>query len=184
MNSDEENAKPKRPWQEVAREAQQYRDSTIAAVQPELPTLPHPLPKNVTAIAGQVLSDREEHITSLSVNSLLDALAGRGIGERLLAVEVVNAFLRRAALAQKLVSYFCFLGNLMIEQFRLSTFIPGKLCHRAAPQASPRTRPLPGRLLRTVWNANRASPWSPYFCQGACWDERFAFTCFIHCLMG
>lgn len=106
MSSKEENAKSKRPWREVAREAQQYRDSTIAAVQPELQTLPPTLPKNVMAIAGQVLSDREKYITSLSVNSVLDALAGRCIGERLLAVDVVNAFLRRAALAQKLVRYF------------------------------------------------------------------------------
>lgn len=105
MSSQDKNAKPKRPWQEVAHEAQQYRDGTIAAVQPQLPPLPHPLPKNVMGIPGQVLSDREKRITSLSVNGLLDALAGRGAGERFFAVEVVNAFLRRAALAQKLVGY-------------------------------------------------------------------------------
>lgn len=105
MNPEEKETKPKRPWQEVALEAQQHRDATIAVIQPEIPTLPHSLPKNVMGIPRKMLSDPEKQITSLSVNGLLDALAGRGSGERLSAVDVVNAFLRRAALAQKLVGY-------------------------------------------------------------------------------
>ncbi|KAF2754925.1 amidase [Pseudovirgaria hyperparasitica] len=96
-------SKPKRPWQDVAHEAQQYRDRTVAAVRPELPALPSPLPRNVMAIPGQILSQRELYITSLSVSCLLDALAGRGV-ERITAVDVINAFLRRAALAQRLTN--------------------------------------------------------------------------------
>lgn len=55
------------------------------------------------SIVRQVLTDREDHITSLSVSGVLDLLAGKGAGERLSAVEVTRAFLRRAALAQNLV---------------------------------------------------------------------------------
>jgi len=109
MTSETKTAKPTRPWQQVAREAQRHRDSTVDDIQPPLPAaLPHPLPKNVTAIPDQILSSRELYITSLPVTALLDALAGRHGdgrgGERLSAVEVTNAFLRRAALAQKLVN--------------------------------------------------------------------------------
>lgn len=138
MSSQRENAKPKRPWQEVAREAQQHRASTIAAVQPQLPALPQPLPGNVTAIAGQVLSHRERYITSLSVNALLDALAGRSIGERLRAVEVANAFLRRAALAQKLVGvsgrfhdYFKQSTDEHVKVNCVTELLPGRALERA-----------------------------------------------------
>lgn len=99
--------RPTRPWQEVAREAQQHRDSTIASIRPVLPPLCPSLPKDVTGIPRQVLLDREAEITSLPLDDLLHRLGGRGLAERLSAVEVVNAFLRRAAIAQRLVSWLC-----------------------------------------------------------------------------
>lgn len=95
--------KKKRPWRDIAREAQQYRDASIARVQPELPQLPENLPKNVTKIPGTVLYWEEIKITEMLPEDLLSALAS---GE-LTAVAVTTAFLRRASLAQKLV---CFQG--------------------------------------------------------------------------
>jgi len=91
--------KRKRPWQDIAREAQQYRDASIARVWPDLPQLPENLAKNVTEIPGTVLSREEVQITEMSPEGLLNVLAS---GD-LTAVAVTTAFLRRASLAQKLV---------------------------------------------------------------------------------
>ena len=93
------DTKRKRPWQDIAQEAQQYRDASIARVRPELPQLPENLPKDVTKIPAAVLSREEVHITAMSPEDLLRVLAA---GE-VTAVAVTTAFLRRAGLAQKLV---------------------------------------------------------------------------------
>lgn len=91
--------KRKRPWQDIAQEAQQYRDASIARVWPDLPQLPENLAKNVTEIPGTVLSQEEVQITEMPPECLLSVLAS---GD-LTAVAVTTAFLRRASLAQKLV---------------------------------------------------------------------------------
>jgi hypothetical protein len=91
--------KKKKPWRDISREAQQYRDASIARVQPELPQLPENLPKNVTRIPGTLLACEEIKITGMLPEDLLGVLAS---GE-LTAVAVTTAFLRRAGLAQKLV---------------------------------------------------------------------------------
>ena len=91
--------KKKRRWQDIAQEAQEYRDASIARVQPNLAQLPENLPKDVTKIPGTVLSRKEVQITEMPPEDLLRVLAS---GE-LTAVAVTTAFLRRAALAQKLV---------------------------------------------------------------------------------
>jgi amidase len=91
--------KRKRPWQDIAQEAQRYRDASIARVWPDLPQLPENLAKNVTEIPGTILSQEEVQITEMPPEGLLSALAS---GD-LTAVAVTTAFLRRAGLAQKLV---------------------------------------------------------------------------------
>jgi amidase len=88
-----------RPWQEIAAEAQKHRDATIALVQPPLPPLPVPLPKNVTSIPATILTPEELQITESLPETLLRELAAG----RLTAVGVTRAFLRRAGVAQGLV---------------------------------------------------------------------------------
>jgi amidase len=105
-------AKPKRPWQEIAREAQEYRDASIATFTKEFPTTyatgkSADLPKDSTDIPSGVLEKRDLQITETLPEELVKVLAN---GE-LSATEVTTAFLRRAALAQKLVSSREILSN-------------------------------------------------------------------------
>ena len=93
-------AQPKKPWQDIAKEAQNYRDESIAQVEPKLPELPDRLPECVVNIPAQILTPREREITETPTEVLLELLAS---GDHT-AVTVITAFLRRAALAQKLVS--------------------------------------------------------------------------------
>lgn len=87
-------------WQETAKQMQEHRDATIAALDPPLPILPDDVLLNVTGIPKQVLTEREIELTESSPEYLLDALAAGFIT----STEVTKAFLRRAGLAQKLVS--------------------------------------------------------------------------------
>jgi len=86
-------------WQEVAADRQKHRDATLAAIEPAIPDIPSP-PLNTVPIAKDILTPEEITITESKVEELVPLLAK---GE-LSAVTVVKAFLRRAALAQKLVS--------------------------------------------------------------------------------
>jgi hypothetical protein len=80
-------------------EAREFRDASISRVEAPLSPLPSPLPKNVTRIANDVLSSEELKITSYDAVELIQA-----IREKVFTCEAVTrAFLRRAALAQKLV---------------------------------------------------------------------------------
>ena len=85
-------------WQEVAADRQKYRDATLAAIKPYIPDIPSPS-LNTISIAKDILTKEEIKITESKVEELAPQLAQ---GE-LSAVTVVEAFLRRAALAQKLV---------------------------------------------------------------------------------
>ncbi|KAI9794120.1 MAG: hypothetical protein M1835_006801 [Candelina submexicana] len=87
-------------WQEIAQDMQKHRDETIAEVQPSIPDVPRELPRNVTLIPAELLSTREIELTETSPEKLVAALAE---GD-LTSVELTNAFLRRAGLAQKLVN--------------------------------------------------------------------------------
>jgi len=88
-------------WQEIAQEAQDHRDRSLAEVQPPLPEIKaEDLPLNVTSIPALYLSPSEIEISETSPEKLVELLA---TGE-LSCVEVTNAFLRRAGLAQKLVT--------------------------------------------------------------------------------
>jgi hypothetical protein len=94
--------KLKRPWQDIAKEAQEHRD---ASIEPFLRStrgggsVPEKLPKNSMSVPGNTLSPRDQEITELLPEQLTKLLV---TGE-LSSTEVTAAFLRRAALAQKLV---------------------------------------------------------------------------------
>lgn len=77
-----------------------YRDDSIAAVEPTVPEVSSELPLNVTSIPKQLLTNREVEITETSPEDLLTALASNTLS----SVEVTSAFLRRAGLAQRLVN--------------------------------------------------------------------------------
>ena len=91
---------PTKPWQEVAQRAQAYRDDTIAAITSPIPAVPKDLPQNVTKLPKELLTPREVEITEYLPEELLPALAN----SKLSSVEVTNAFLRRAGLAQQLAN--------------------------------------------------------------------------------
>ncbi len=104
--------KPKRSWQEIAREAQEYRDACIANFTKEFPANSTTgqvaeLPKNSIDIPSGVLGKRDLQITETLPEELVKLLAN---GE-LSATEVTTAFLRRAALARRLVSSSEILSN-------------------------------------------------------------------------
>ncbi|KAF2679631.1 amidase [Lentithecium fluviatile CBS 122367] len=93
-------AQPPRPWQEVAKEAQEHRDATIFCLSPPAPSVPSSLPKNVTAIPNEVLNVHTVALTSKPPEELLSLLATGQVS----AVEVTTAYLQRAAVAQGLVN--------------------------------------------------------------------------------
>ncbi|PQE22960.1 hypothetical protein CJF30_00008553 [Rutstroemia sp. NJR-2017a BBW] len=83
-------------WQEVARDRQRHRDETIAAVKPDIPEIGE-IPLNTISLGRQILTEEEIYITESVPEELLDQLTKGDLS----AVQVANAFLRRAALAQK-----------------------------------------------------------------------------------
>ena len=95
-----------RPWQEIAQEAQDHRDASLARVQPGLPAaferiqFSEELPKSSMPIPGKALHPRDFQITQTRPEELIKALASGDLSPTI----VTTAFLRRAALAQKLVS--------------------------------------------------------------------------------
>lgn len=94
---------PQKPWQEVAATAQKRREDSLALIQPPI-ALPETLPLNVTKLPAGILSVEELDITEQNAERLLARLAAR----KLSSVTVTHAFLRRALLAQKLVSHLCY----------------------------------------------------------------------------
>jgi Asp-tRNA(Asn)/Glu-tRNA(Gln) amidotransferase A subunit family amidase len=91
---------PKRPWEEIAKEAQGYRDSTIALLSPPAPQVPPSLPRNVLSQPGLLLDPNDLSITQLQPEKLLASLTSG----RLSAVAVTRAYLQRAAVSQRLVN--------------------------------------------------------------------------------
>jgi hypothetical protein len=96
--------KPKlqRPWQDIAREAQDYRDASIEpflGITGQGAGVPEKLPKNSMSVPITALSPRDNEITELLPEQLTQLLATGKFS----STEVTTAFLRRAALAQKLV---------------------------------------------------------------------------------
>ncbi|KAB8201227.1 amidase signature domain-containing protein [Aspergillus parasiticus] len=95
-----ETPQEKPSWQEIAQGVQKTRDDSIARVDPPIPSLPTVLPDRVIDIPRQLLSPSEVSITETSAEDLVVSLAA---GE-LTAIAVARAFLRRAAIAQKLTN--------------------------------------------------------------------------------
>jgi|SRR6187402_2331108 len=98
-------SQPKRPWQDVANEAQEYRDASVARVPGflelyERSNFSKGMPKNASDVLGSILDPRDFQITELLAEQLVVLLAS---GE-LSATDVTTAYLRRAGLAQKLVN--------------------------------------------------------------------------------
>jgi hypothetical protein len=105
--------KLQRPWREIAKEAQDHRDVTLAQVQPGRPDLFEKFEEDLENIqcdplkgvsimtAGRVLHPDDVNITKMLPENLLTALASAELS----AISVTTAFLRRAVIAQKLVSF-------------------------------------------------------------------------------
>ena len=105
--------KLQRPWQDIAKEAQDHRDATLAQVKPGRPELfekfeedlqnvqSNPLKGFSIMTVGKVLHPDDVNVTKMLPEDLLPALAS---GE-LSATNVTTAFLRCAVIAQKLVSF-------------------------------------------------------------------------------
>jgi amidase len=89
----------KRTWDDIAREAQEYRDGSIDRVRPSLPQNSSSVSKNVMDLPETVLDPFEIKITQVLPEDLVLLLAN---GE-VTAKAVANAFIRRAAVAQRLV---------------------------------------------------------------------------------
>ncbi|KAL8912924.1 MAG: hypothetical protein Q9172_007392 [Xanthocarpia lactea] len=87
-------------WQQTAGRVQAYRLQSISKIQPAIPDLPLQLPKNVTAVPQQLLTQQELEITQSSVECLLACLSTGTWTSK----TVTLAFLRRAAIAQNLVN--------------------------------------------------------------------------------
>lgn len=90
-------AKP--TWQDIAKEAQDYRDASISRVKPAVPVVPEDLPLDRTDVPKYLLATEEVVITQTAPEDLVHSLA---IG-KLTSTAVTTAFLRRAGLAQALV---------------------------------------------------------------------------------
>ena len=88
-------------WQQVAEKAQKHRDEAIAVIQPPTPEVPPTLPLDVTPIPKASLAPKEVKITECPAEELVTLIASGAFT----SIEVTNAFLRRAALAQKLVRF-------------------------------------------------------------------------------
>ncbi|KAK0122254.1 hypothetical protein ONS95_010505 [Cadophora gregata] len=98
-------SKPKRTWEEVAKEARDTRDASIARVPGITEVFAHDLfsnelPKDVMVIPGLVLNQADIQITESLPEKLITLLA-RG---QVSATAVTLAFLRRAVVAQRLTN--------------------------------------------------------------------------------
>ncbi|CRL26988.1 Amidase [Penicillium camemberti] len=87
-------------WQESARKVQAVRDRSIEHVDPAIAALPDTHTGRVIDFPRRHLSQTEIAITESSAETLVTSLASG----KLTATAVTNAFLRRAAIAQKLTN--------------------------------------------------------------------------------
>ncbi|KAJ5090880.1 hypothetical protein N7532_009564 [Penicillium argentinense] len=87
-------------WQETARQVQAVRDRSIESVDPYVAAFPEKLKGRVIDVPRKYLTSAEQAITESPAEALVASLAAG----KLTAVAVTNAFLRRAAIAQKLTN--------------------------------------------------------------------------------
>ncbi|KAF2741480.1 putative glutamyl-tRNA amidotransferase subunit A [Polyplosphaeria fusca] len=90
---------PSLNWEVIAKKSQDHRDATILSVQPPIPDI-SALPLDSSLVPKSLLTAEETSLTETDPASLVSKLAS----EELSAVQVTNAFRRRAGLAQKLVN--------------------------------------------------------------------------------
>ncbi|KLJ09097.1 hypothetical protein EMPG_15479 [Blastomyces silverae] len=89
------------PWEEKAQAVRDYRDATLAKVDPPLAPLPDPLPLNAIDLPKQLLTAREYELTqNYDAIALLRMLRAKEVTSE----ELTRAFLRRAAIAQHAVN--------------------------------------------------------------------------------
>jgi amidase len=91
---------PAKRWQEIAKAAQEHRDSTLAQLAIPMPPIPSDLPQNVMSIPKMLLDPSTISITNQPPEELLESLLAGQIS----AITVTNAFLQRSAVAQGLVN--------------------------------------------------------------------------------
>lgn len=87
-------------WRAIAQEARDYRDASLEKLDFFVSGIPAELPQNVTTIPGVLLSETDFKITGMLPEDLVKSLS---LGE-LSSVDVTTAFLRRAVIAQHVVS--------------------------------------------------------------------------------
>jgi amidase len=102
------------PWEAIANSAVQHRAATIAQIQPPIPGIKE-LPLDSTLVPKTILTPDEIAITESRPEDLVFKLASGTLS----STTVTYAFLRRAALAQKLVN--C-----------ITELLPAKALERAA----------------------------------------------------
>lgn len=148
--------------------ARNIREASLAAVGLELSRVPQDLPLNVQNMAHLVLTQDEMALTSMDVVQIVDQIRTSQVS----CETVTRAFLRRAALAQHLVS-----GRASTTLAGVEWLDIGQLYHRTAPGACHRKGPISGLVKRT--------PWPPSRCTGlskrAGWvrwqDQQFRIRC-------
>lgn len=90
------------PWEQKAQAVRDYRDATLAKVDPPLAPLPDPLPLNSMDLPKQLLTAREYELTqNYDAIALLRMLRAKDVTSE----ELTRAFLRRAAIAQYAVRH-------------------------------------------------------------------------------
>ncbi|KAI0444308.1 amidase signature domain-containing protein [Xylaria telfairii] len=88
-------------WADVTADRQKHRDVTLSSLNPRLPELSaDDIPLNTTSIPGSILTAEELDITGRNVEDLIAILASGQWS----AKKVVQAFMRRAGLAQLLTN--------------------------------------------------------------------------------
>jgi amidase len=92
--------KAKRAWQDVAQEAQKLRDESLLELRCGATAQLKDNPKSTMGILEQVLGPADTALTALSLEEVVHLTSSGGVPAR----HIIMAFLRRATLAQKLVS--------------------------------------------------------------------------------
>ncbi|GAP91886.2 putative glutamyl-tRNA amidotransferase subunit protein [Rosellinia necatrix] len=88
-------------WQEVAADRRRHRDTTLALLNPPIPELPAGcISLDTTSVPESILTPEELDITARNVEDLASMLASG----RWSAKTVIQAFMRRASLAQQLTN--------------------------------------------------------------------------------
>jgi hypothetical protein len=143
-------------WQESARQLQAVRDRSVKQVDCAIADMPDTHTGRVIDVPRECLAQTERAITESPAEALVASLAAG----KLTAAAVTNAFLRRAAIAQKLVC------SRLDSAMQASCFLESNHCYvldqlylRASPRTCHRPRQRTRRLFRCAWKARWSAPW-------------------------